>query len=108
MDWDGKEITHLEEIFEETEELVERDKENHMLRDDHSFFNYFEMRKAQFNLLQQMLTIVNRLPKKDDVSIIISFFFDQIWVVVYSVNTIFFYVDYINNIDIISIYILMI
>src|SRR5699024_6863746 len=25
MDWDGKEITHLEEIFEETEELVERD-----------------------------------------------------------------------------------
>src|SRR5699024_11990034 len=65
MDWDGKEITHLEEIFEETEELVERDKENHMLRDDHSFFNYFEMRKAQFNLLQQMLPIVTRLPKKD-------------------------------------------
>src|SRR5699024_1312379 len=32
MDWDGKEITHLEEIFEETEELVERDKENHMIR----------------------------------------------------------------------------
>src|SRR5699024_535725 len=72
MEWNAKEITHLEEILEETEEVVERDKENHMLRDDHSFFNYFEMRKAQFNLLQQMLPIVTRLPKKDDVSILIS------------------------------------
>src|SRR5699024_9327682 len=41
MDWDGKEITELEELFEEAEELVERDKENHMLRDKHSYYNYF-------------------------------------------------------------------
>src|SRR5699024_11323829 len=85
MDWDGKEITHLEEIFEETEELVERDKENHMLRDDNSFFNYFDMRKAQFNLLQQMLPIVTRLPKKVDVSIRISDFFDHLADVVHPV-----------------------
>src|SRR5699024_3468729 len=83
MDWDGKEITHLEEIFEETEELVERDKENHMLRDDHSYFNYIEMQKDLFNLLQQMLPIVTRLPKKDDVSILISDFFDQLAEVVH-------------------------
>src|SRR5699024_3407332 len=38
MDWDGKEITEIEEMLEQIEELVERDKENHMLRDQHSFF----------------------------------------------------------------------
>ena len=97
MDWDGKEITHLEEIFEETEELVERDKENHMLRDDHSFFNYFEMRKAQFNLLQQMLPIVTRLPKKDDVSILISDFFDQLAEVVHPGNTASIYLEKLNE-----------
>src|SRR5699024_11362529 len=61
MDWDGKEITYLEEIFEETDELVERDKENHMLRDDHSFFNYFEMRKAKSNLFLLILHICTSL-----------------------------------------------
>src|SRR5699024_12324078 len=49
MDWDGKEITHLEEIFEETEELVESDKENNMLRDDKTFFIYYTMINAKFN-----------------------------------------------------------
>src|SRR5699024_4053644 len=97
MDWDGKEITHLEEIFEETEELVERDKENHMLRDDHSFFNYFEMRKDQFNLLQQLLPIVTRLPKKDDVSILISDFFDQLAEVVHPGNTASIYLEELNE-----------
>lgn len=87
MDWDGKEITDLEEVFEETEELVERDKENHMLRDEHSYFNYFEMRHNQFSLLQQMLPIVTRLPKKDNVSILISDFFDQLAGAVHPGNT---------------------
>src|SRR5699024_9876019 len=38
MDWDGKEITELEDLFTQAEGLVERDKENHMLRDKHSYF----------------------------------------------------------------------
>src|SRR5699024_2412034 len=48
IDWDGKESTILEELFEEADDLVERDKENHLLRDKHSYFNYFEMRKEQY------------------------------------------------------------
>src|SRR5699024_7343081 len=97
MDWDGKEITHLEEIFEETEELVERDKENHMLIDDLSFLNYFEMRKGQFNVLQLMLVIVTRLPKKDDVYILISDFFDQLVEVVHPGNTASIYLEKLNE-----------
>src|SRR5699024_4006124 len=97
MVWDGKEKTHLEEIFEETEELVERDKENHMLRDDHSYFNFFELRKVQFNLLRQMLPIVTRLPIQDEVSILISDFFDQLAVVVHPGNTPSIYLEQFNE-----------
>src|SRR5699024_7112979 len=93
MDWDGKEITHLEERSEETEELVERDKENHMVRADHSFFKYVEMRTAPFSLLPQMLPIVTRLPRKDDVCFLICDFFDQLAEVVHPGNTASIYLE---------------
>lgn len=93
MDWDGKEITELEKLFAEAEELVERDKENHMLRDKHSFFNYFEMRQKQFDLLQQMLPLVTRLPKKDGMSEDIALFFENLSDAVHPGNTAALYLE---------------
>ena len=93
MDWDGQEITEIEEILSNTDELVERDKENHMLRDDHSFFNYFEMRKKQFDLLQQMLPIVARLPAKENVSEQIANFFEELSNAIHPGNTAIIYIN---------------
>lgn len=87
MDWDGKEITALEELFEEADDLVERDKENHLLRDKHSYFNYFEMRKEQYLLLQQMLPLVTRLPKKEDIAEDVAEFFEELATAVHPGNT---------------------
>lgn len=87
MDWDGKEITILEELFEEADDLVERDKENHLLRDKHSYFNYFEMRKEQYLLLQQMLPLVTRLPKKEDIAEDVAKFFEELATAVHPGNT---------------------
>ncbi|HLR54559.1 MAG TPA: aromatic acid exporter family protein [Pseudogracilibacillus sp.] len=87
MDWDGKEITILEELFEEADDLVERDKENHLLRDKHSYFNYFEMRKEQYLLLQQMLPLVTRLPKKEDIAEDVAQFFEELATAVHPGNT---------------------
>src|SRR5690625_3844136 len=78
MDWDGKEITNVTKTIENAEELVERDRENHLLRDHHSFEKYFTMRKEQFELLQQMLPLVTRLPKKDELSDKIAAFFNDL------------------------------
>lgn len=88
MDWDGKELAKVEEILEEVKELVERDKENNLLRDDRSFELYFRMREKQFVLLQQMLPLVTRLPKKDDVlSDRIASFFEKLSESVHPGNT---------------------
>lgn len=91
MDWDGKEIANVNDIIENADELVERDKENHMLRDQHSYFNYFRMRKKQFYVLQQMLPLVTRLPKRDNISEEISIFFEKLSEVVHPGNTAIIY-----------------
>lgn len=87
MDWGGKEITELESLFEEADELVERDRENHMLRDEHSYYNYFQMRKKQFDLLQQMLPLVTRLEKKDGIAEDIAVYFTKLSDAVHPGNT---------------------
>lgn len=91
MDWDGKEIARLSELFEKADDLVERDRENHMLRDDHSFYNYFNMRKKQFDLLKQMLPLVTRLPNKDTISEDIATYFEKLSEAVHPGNTAIIY-----------------
>src|SRR5699024_4366547 len=65
LDWSGKELAQTEEILEEAIRLVELDKENHFYRDQHSYYNYFIMREGQFELLENMLSLATRIPKKD-------------------------------------------
>src|SRR5699024_2714565 len=99
MDWDGKEITVVEEILEETATLAERDKENHMLREDHSFINYFEMRQKQFELIQQMLPLVTHIPKRDDVSESIADFLEELSRAVHPGNTAVIYLDQLSQLQ---------
>lgn len=87
MDWNGKEINEIAEIFEETENLVERDRDNHLLRDVHSFEIYFGMRHEQYELLQRMLPLVTRLPKKYKTSESIANFFEELSEAVHPGNT---------------------
>lgn len=87
MDWAGNEINQIERIFEDADKLVQRDKENHLLRDEHSFEMYFHMRRKQFDLLKQMLPLVTRLPKKDEISELIAAYFEKLSQSVHPGNT---------------------
>src|SRR5690625_1687611 len=98
MDWDGKEITTVANTLEKAEELVERDRENHLLRDEHSFEKYFNMRKEQFELLQQMLPLVTRMPKKDELSEKIATFFEDLTEAVHPGNTAIIFLDELHKI----------
>ena len=51
--WDGKEIIESEEILLKATTLVERDLENHLLRNKHPFRDYFDMRFRQLSYLKQ-------------------------------------------------------
>ncbi|MBP1969686.1 uncharacterized membrane protein YgaE (UPF0421/DUF939 family) [Virgibacillus natechei] len=93
VSWDGKEITETEEVLEVAEDLVERDRENHLLRNKHPYRDYFKMRTRQFELLQRMLPLVSKLPNKDSISEKIAVFFDDLSESVQPENTAELFLD---------------
>ncbi|GAA0416490.1 MAG: aromatic acid exporter family protein [Bacillota bacterium] len=91
--WDGNEITRIEQLLVEAADLVERDKENHILRNKHPYRDYFRMRSRQFELLQRMLPLVTKLPKKDSITEKIASFFEGLSKAVHPGNTAIIYLE---------------
>src|SRR5699024_1191598 len=59
-------------------DLVEIDKENHMLRHKHPYRDYFHMRTKQFSVMKRMLPPVSKLPKQDAVAAKIADFLENV------------------------------
>ncbi|GGP13764.1 aromatic acid exporter family protein [Oceanobacillus neutriphilus] len=85
--WQGKEIAITEDILVEAKRLVIRDRENHLLRNEHTYYNYFKMRERQFELLKKMLPLVTHLPKTDAIAIKVADFFERLSKSVHPGNT---------------------
>lgn len=93
LDWSGKEFAQTEQILEDAMQLVDLDKENHFYRDKHSYYNYFVMRQNQFELLESMLPLATRLPKKDEVSTLVADFYLKLADSVHPGNTAFMFLN---------------
>ncbi|WP_201777902.1 aromatic acid exporter family protein [Ornithinibacillus contaminans] len=85
--WDGKELRESEELLQEAIRLVEIDRENHLLRAEHSYYDYFKMRNKQLELFRNMLPLVTKLPNRDDLSFKIAAFFEGLAESVHPGNT---------------------
>ncbi|MBT2687011.1 aromatic acid exporter family protein [Bacillus sp. ISL-47] len=59
--WDGKEITETMELINEAKTLAFRDVENHFLRNDDLYYNYFKMREKQFEIIERVLPSVTSI-----------------------------------------------
>ncbi len=97
LDWDGKEFAEAEKILDDAMQLVELDKENHLFRDKHSNYTYFTMRQNQFTILENMLPLATRLPKKDDVSTLVADFFLKLADSIHPDNTAFLFLTELNE-----------
>ncbi len=97
LDWSGKEFAHTGKILDEAMQLVELDKENHLFRDQHSYYNYFTMRNSQFEILENMLPLATRLPQKDDVSTLVADFFLKLADSIQPENTAFIFLAELNE-----------
>lgn len=91
--WPRKEIPELENLFEEASELATRDKENRLHGKNHSYSDYFQMRKQQFELLQRMLVLIDKLPRKAEISNEISLFIEELGEKVHTEDTAIYYLD---------------
>ncbi|SDL63399.1 aromatic acid exporter family protein [Sediminibacillus halophilus] len=85
--WTGKELTETDELLDKAERLVARDIENHLLRDKHTFFDYFIMRRKQFELLRRMLPLVSQMDRLYEQNYRMANFFDELAEAVHPGNT---------------------
>lgn len=85
--WTGKEIAETEKLFRQADLLVSRDTENHLLREEHPFKDYFNMRKKQFDLLKRMLPVISQMNKFNQQADRIGSFFDDLAEAVHPGNT---------------------
>lgn len=85
--WDGKELKETEDLLQSSLDLVEIDKENHMLHHKHPYRDYFHMRTKQFSIMKRMLPLVSKLPKQDPVAAKIAYFFENLSKAVHPGNT---------------------
>ncbi|ALX48026.1 aromatic acid exporter family protein [Lentibacillus amyloliquefaciens] len=91
--WSGKELRICEDILQEAMDLVLLEKENHLLRSEHPYHDYFLMRQKQLELLEKMLPLVTRLPNRDNISLKIADFFENVGDAVHPGNTASLYLD---------------
>src|SRR5699024_12717100 len=75
--WDGKELKGTEDLLQSSLDLVEIDKENHMLRHKHPYRDYFHMRTKQLSIMKRMLPLVSKLPKQDPELAKIEYIFEN-------------------------------
>ncbi len=59
--WSGVELTETADLLEKAKAISYRDIENHLLRNHHPYYHYFQMRTKQFEILERMLALVSRI-----------------------------------------------
>jgi uncharacterized membrane protein YgaE (UPF0421/DUF939 family) len=95
--WDGKELRESEAILQEAISLVELDRENHMLRSEHTYYDYYKMRYKQLELFRKMLPLVTKLPNRDDLAIKIASYFEGLAENVHPGNTAIVFLEQLKN-----------
>lgn len=87
INWQRSEINELEKLFEEASELAKRDRENQIDGTNHSYSEYFRMRQQQFQLLREMLILIDELPEKEKVNNKLAVFIDKLGEAVHTDDT---------------------
>ncbi|CAM3798030.1 aromatic acid exporter family protein [Mesobacillus zeae] len=63
-DWDGRELTETARLINEAKTLAFHDIENHFMRDDDLFYQYFKIREKQFDIIERVLPYVTSIPNQ--------------------------------------------
>ena len=95
--WDGKELIVAEDILNEATKLVSLDRENQVLRSEHTYYDYFAMRKEQYKLLRRMMPLVSRIENIELISSEIADYFERLSESVHPGNTAILFLDELNQ-----------
>ncbi|MFD3447830.1 aromatic acid exporter family protein [Microbacteriaceae bacterium 4G12] len=76
--WNGEELIRTEELLKRAKELSLQKLENQFMREDDYYYNYFEMRAQQFDVLERIMPIVASLSWRYEQAEILADFIENI------------------------------
>lgn len=91
--WDGLEITETAKLIEEAESLAFRDVENHFLRSENLYYQYFKMREKQFEIIERVLPIITSISYTVEQAEMIADFIEELSRSIHSGNTAYLFLD---------------
>ncbi|MDZ5471088.1 aromatic acid exporter family protein (plasmid) [Bacillus sp. 31A1R] len=95
--WDGKELVETSRLIAEAKTLAFRDVENHFLRYENLYYNYFKMREKQFEIIERVLPIVTSIPSSVEQGQIVADFIEDISNHIHPGNTANIFLDKLNQ-----------
>ncbi|MDR4948501.1 aromatic acid exporter family protein [Neobacillus cucumis] len=91
--WDGKEITESANLLNVAKMLALRDFENHILREENVYFEYFKMREKQFEIIERVLPMVTSLTSTVKQGEMVAAFLEELSENIHPGNTAYIYID---------------
>ncbi|MBP3040951.1 aromatic acid exporter family protein, partial [Bacillaceae bacterium Marseille-Q3522] len=91
--WGGKEITETADIINEAKTLAFQDVENHFLRNENLFYQYFRVREKQFEILERMLKIVSSISLTVEQNKMIANYINEVSEHIHPGNTAIIYLE---------------
>jgi uncharacterized membrane protein YgaE (UPF0421/DUF939 family) len=85
--WDGKELTLTADILQKAKTLALRNVENHLLRNEDSYYHYFRMREKQLEIIERVLPLVTSLTYTVEQRNVIADFIDELSDAIHPGNT---------------------
>lgn len=92
-DWDGRELTVTAGLIEKAKTLALQDVENHFLRDENLYYQYFKIREKQFEIIERVLPSVTSIPQHVEQAPIVAEFIETLSKGIHPGNTVLFYLE---------------
>ncbi|MGN1399978.1 MAG: aromatic acid exporter family protein [Bacillus sp. (in: firmicutes)] len=96
-DWDGEELMDAVRNIKRAKLLAFRNLENHMIKIDDLYYQYFKMREKQLESIEEMISLVSRIPNTTPFSGQLADFIDDLAQHVHPYNTSHIYLGKLNK-----------
>ncbi|SEM87913.1 Uncharacterized membrane protein YgaE, UPF0421/DUF939 family [Mesobacillus persicus] len=91
--WGGVELTETAKLLEKAKALAFQDVENHLLRSENLYYQYFKIREKQFDIIERVLPSVTSMPYQVKQGEMVAEFVEELLKGIKPGNTVLFYLE---------------
>lgn len=93
MNWGGAELTETARLLERAKALAFQDVENHLLRSENLYYQYFKIREKQFDIIERVLPSITSIPYQVQQGEMVAEFVEELSKGIKPGNTVLFYLE---------------